>query len=399
MSEDAKPAFPGSKTQSDGGIRAFVWVSILLTLPLLLLGTLITTFRVGMVDPIWPTEPWYLIIDPSRPDTTPLWKEDRPGYLIEHVHRVFGYLVGFAILAQTVVIGLRSRAMGVWIIGVAGVIVGTVLAMASIDRKLALSDPLGAVQPGILRAGVGVILAGIGAIGVALVLEFKEKGARRFLMTIGAVVFLGVISQGLLGGLRVYLNAIGGTQLASVHGAVGQIVFALLAGLMAILTLEKSSPPPLETPKARRSVIIWAHGLLALCLLQLAWAVWLRHFHHPIAQRLHLFFGCMIPAFIIGVHLKGLQYRPIFRWFGPASGMLFLLVLVQVLLGIEAWLGKFGTNKPLVEAATTIGQAAIRSSHAMVGAFVLAGALVLSIRASWIPKLPVGSISNPQVGG
>jgi len=399
MTEDAKTALQGIDTNGDDRVRTFVWVSILLTLPLLLLGTLITTFRVGMVDPLWPTEPWYLIIDPSRPDTTPLWKEDRPGYLIEHIHRVFGYLVGFAILAQTVVIGLKSRAMGVWIIGVAGVIVGTVLAMGSIDRKLAISDPLGAVQPGILRAGIGVILAGIGAIVVALVLEFREKGARRFLMAVGALVFLGVITQGLLGGLRVYLNAIGGTQLASIHGAVGQIVFALLAGLLTILALGKSSPPALETSKARRSVIIWAHGLLALCLLQLAWAVWLRHFHHPLAQRLHLFFGCLIPAFIIGVHLKGLQYRSIFRWFGPGSGILFLLVLVQVLLGIEAWLGKFGTNKPLIEAATTFGQAAIRSTHAMVGAFILGGALVLSIRASWIPKLPVGSASNPQVGG
>lgn len=399
MSDSTNTSFSVAETNGDGGVRAFVWVSILLTLPLLLLGTLITSFRVGMVDPIWPTEPWYLIIDPSRADTTPLWKEDRPGYLIEHVHRVFGYLVGFAILAQTVVFGLKSRAMGVWIIGIAGVIVGTVLAMGSIDRKLALSDPLGAVQPGILRAGIGVILAGIGAIGVALVIEFREKGVRRFLMAVGAIVFLGVITQGLLGGLRVYLNAIGGTQLASIHGALGQIVFSMLTGLLAILTLQKNAPPALETPKARRSVIIWAHGLLALCLMQLAWAVWLRHFHHPIAQRLHLFFGCLIPAFIIGVHLKSLQYRAIFRWFGPASGMLFLLVLIQVLLGIEAWLGKFGTNKPLIEAATTIGQAAIRSTHAMVGAFVLAGALVLSLRASWIPKLPVGIDSNPQAGG
>ncbi len=394
MNTDAKPPAHGER-----GLRNLVWVSLLLTLPLLLLGTLITTFRVGMVDPLWPTEPWYLFNDPSRPGSVPFWKEDRPGYLIEHIHRVFGYLVGVAILVQTVAFGLKSRSMGVWIFGLAGVIVGTVLAMASIDTKLAITDPIGAVRPGILRAGLGIIIAGVSALFVTLVLEYREKGPMRFVMTLGAFVFLGVISQGLLGGLRVYLNAIVGPQLASIHGALAQVVFACMAGLLALLTLERNPPPPMAIPMTRRGVLIWTNGLLMLCLLQLVWAVWLRHFHHPIAQRLHLFFGCLIPAFIVGIHLKGLQYREIFRWFGPASGMLLILVLFQVLLGIEAWIGKFGTGKPLIEAAVDLGQAAVRTSHTLIGAFVLAGSLVLAIRASFIPRHPSMDSKLPQAGG
>ncbi len=394
MSTDAMP-----KDSGERGMRNLVWVSILLTLPLLLLGTLVTTFRVGMVDPLWPTEPWYLFNDPSRPGSVPFWKEDRPGYLIEHIHRVFGYLVGLAILVQTVAFGLKSRSMGVWIFGVASVIVGTVLAMTSVDRKLAISDPIGAVQPGVLRAGLGIILVGIGALFVTLVVEFREKGSRRFVMTLGAFVFLGVISQGLLGGLRVYLNAVGGTHLASIHGALAQVVFAGIIGLLALISLENHPPPALLTGKARRGVLIWTHGLLMLCLLQLVWAVWLRHFHHPVAQRLHLFFGCLIPAFIVAIHLKGLQYREIFRWFGPASGMLLVLVLFQVLLGIEAWIGKFGTGKPLIEAAVNMGQAAVRTSHTLIGALVLAGSLVLAIRASFIPRQPSMDSKIPQAGG
>ncbi len=381
------------------GMKKLVWVSILLTLPLLILGTLVTTLKVGMVDPLWPTEPWYLLNDPSRPDSIPFWKEDRTGYLLEHIHRVFGYLVGFAVLIQTIAFGHKSRSMGVWIFGIAAVLVGTVLAMTSIDRTLALSDPIGAVQPGILRAGLGIILAGMGALFVTLVVEYREKGSRRFVMSLGALVFLGVISQGLLGGLRVYLNAVGGTQLACIHGALAQVVFAGIIGLLALITLEKNPPSALPTPKARRGVIIWTHGLLMLCLLQLAWAVWLRHFHHPVAQRLHLFFGCLIPAFIVGIHLKGLQFREIFRWFGPASGMLFILVLFQVLLGIEAWIGKFGTGKPLIEAAVNFGQIGIRTTHTLLGAFVLAGSLVLAMRASFIPLQPSLDPNTPQAGG
>ena len=66
------------------------WISVALVLSLLTLGTLITTYRVGMVDPIWPTEPWYLL--------SQNWSEPSAGYFIEHIHRVVGYICGLAIL-------------------------------------------------------------------------------------------------------------------------------------------------------------------------------------------------------------------------------------------------------------------------------------------------------------
>ena len=79
--------------------------------------------------------------------------------------------------------------------------------------------------------------------------------------------------------------------------------------------------------------------------------------------------------------------------------MLLILVLFQVLLGIEAWIGKFGTGKPLIEAAVNLGQAAVRTSHTLIGAFVLAGSLVLAIRASFIPRHPSMDSKLPQAGG
>ena len=58
----------------------FAWISVAVLAVLLGLGTLITTYRVGMVDPIWPTEPWFLISN---------WREPSAGYLIEHTHHEF----------------------------------------------------------------------------------------------------------------------------------------------------------------------------------------------------------------------------------------------------------------------------------------------------------------------
>lgn len=60
------------------------------TFVLLLLGSLVTTKQVGMADPIWPTYPWHLLLVS--------WVEPRPGFLIEHTHRLVGYLVGCCII-------------------------------------------------------------------------------------------------------------------------------------------------------------------------------------------------------------------------------------------------------------------------------------------------------------
>src|SRR5579875_4106442 len=50
------------------------------------LGAVVTTFQVGMADPVWPTVPWHLaLID---------WSEPKPGFVIEHSHRLAGYIVG-----------------------------------------------------------------------------------------------------------------------------------------------------------------------------------------------------------------------------------------------------------------------------------------------------------------
>ena len=50
-------------------------------------GAVVTTFRVGMADPIWPTYPWHLALIS--------WKEPSPGFIVEHTHRLFDYLLGF----------------------------------------------------------------------------------------------------------------------------------------------------------------------------------------------------------------------------------------------------------------------------------------------------------------
>jgi hypothetical protein len=58
--------------------------------PLLLVGGAVTSMKVGMADPEWPTPPWYLLVTS--------WAELAVargiGFLVEHGHRQIGWIVG-----------------------------------------------------------------------------------------------------------------------------------------------------------------------------------------------------------------------------------------------------------------------------------------------------------------
>src|SRR6059058_3410722 len=67
---------------------------------LLALGAVVTSFRVGMADPVWPTRPWHLL--------TISWQEPSPGYLIEHTHRLAGFVTGGAVALLAMLLWLTE---------------------------------------------------------------------------------------------------------------------------------------------------------------------------------------------------------------------------------------------------------------------------------------------------
>src|SRR5205814_4599564 len=142
--------------------------------------------RVGMADPIWPTYPWHLLLIS--------YDEPRPGFIIEHTHRLAGYIVGCCVIVL---------AIGLW-----------------------------CYHP------------------------------RRWLGWLGVLALAGVIVQGLLGGFRVVLNALVGTNLALIHGLFAQLVFALLVSL-AVFTSRSWSAPRVFPREAAADRI----GTLSLALV------------------------------------------------------------------------------------------------------------------------------------
>ncbi len=132
------------------------WVALfgaIFTWPLLFVGGLVTTYRVGMAVPDWPTTfgiNMFLYDFLNSP-----W-----GVYLEHSHRLYGSAVGLAC----------------------------------------------------------IVLAG-------WFLAFERRG---WMKVLGVAALLGVIAQGVLGGIRVNWNS---QQLAAVHGVTGQMFFGLMVAL------------------------------------------------------------------------------------------------------------------------------------------------------------------------
>ncbi|HTU89037.1 MAG TPA: COX15/CtaA family protein [Gemmataceae bacterium] len=271
------------------------------TVALLVLGAEVTTKKVGMADPVWPTVPWHLaLID---------WSVPNPGLVIEHTHRLAGYIVGCCVIVLTV---------GLW---------------------------------------------------------FSAR--RAWLKWLGVAALIGVIAQGLLGGFRVRLHERFGIDLAIIHGCFAQIVFSLFVSLAVVTSARFAavSLPAAEAPRLR----LWSLMLTGLVFVQLIWGAVLRHTNGALAQRMHLMTAFAVVAAAVWFAHLALASPSARRVLGRTLILLGLLLTVQVMLGVESWLGKFaGVLLPELR-TPTMAQEATRIAHVLVGSFILATAVVQTV--------------------
>jgi heme A synthase len=286
------------------------------TVALLALGATVTTFRVGMADVLWPTTPWHLFV----------YYEPSAGYVIEHSHRIAGWLVGFC----TIVL-----AIGLW-----------------------------------------------------------RTAPRRVLGWLGLTALLAVGLQGVLGGLRVRLNELVGTDLAYVHGTFAQVVFSLLVSL-AVLTSRKPLAPLEGTDEEIRRLRRLALLLVALVFLQLVWGALLRHTYRPLAQRGHLLTAFAVVAVAI-VLIQRVWGNPSFRRrLGRVVVLLGIFLILQLLLGVEAWLKRFTAGTLPEMQRVTIPHAVIWTGHVLVGSWILAASVVAALQAWRKAPAPVPIAVSP----
>jgi len=347
-------------------------LAVVATFLLLAVGQMVTSFRAGMADPIWPTEPWYLASN---------FKLDL-GYLIEHSHRIIGFSIGIivSVLALGLLFGERCSATK-WVS-----VVGVVVLLAGygdfhgglIAQRNVLPADVKLPMRGAATTLLGLTLAlGATAYGVAI----RSRGAA--IRLVGVAALAAVMTQGLLGGFRVMLHELVGPDLATIHGIFAQVVFGLLVSL-AVLTA-RSVPELAASRKVRTGAVV----LAVLLFVQVVWGALVRHSPTILTQKLH-FLTAFLATGIAVWWLMCALYDPAAKSrVRLGAHFLSVLLLVQVYLGVEAWMEKFGQSIPWDLVPITTHNAGIRTLHALIGSGLLATALGLAVRVRQSATAPL----------
>lgn len=182
---------------------------------------------------------------------------------------------------------------------------------------------------------------------------------------------LSVIGQGTLGGFRVLENS---PDLAFLHGALGQAVFAFLVAVCIATAPKFQAARSLAATPPRRSYTLSICTTLVV-YAQIVIGAWLRHGESMAALLTHLLFVLAVIAMVF-VLAKSLSQEPAPSPLTKLPRWLFAALTLQIVLGVAAYFAVYvfvGRNPETIHAGL------FPTLHVMGGA-----ALLSSCAAAWI---------------
>lgn len=231
----------------------------------------------------------------------------------------------------------------------------------------------------------------VGFLSIALVIVAFKVSDKKWIRNVSIAVLACVIIQGILGGTRVTENS---QALAMAHGLFGACVFTLMSFLTLVTGKRwieiSNDPPELPAGYGRRLAIT----VPLLVLFQYFLGGFLRHFQkglHP-----HMAFAVVVLIFVI-IEFRFARKTGI-KWLKrPAMGMLHICIF-QILLGIGAWITKYGLPAAgFVATAGSWEQSIFRTAHLITGILLLMTATLYSIRVFRLHQLNLNkNISSEQ---
>lgn len=369
-------------------VRVVAVVLAMVALLPLALGGLTTSFKAGMSDPTWPSEPWFLIVNGHKYEL-----KRNAAFLMEHTHRLAAWITGglaslLAVLAWWSAADKRTRYGGLV------VIVGLLATYGDFHRRMMAVMEFRQDHPGeslTYPVAQGLLTAAFAAtlIGLSIAHLFgRERG--KWVRSLSGVVLVAVMIQGLLGGFRVFLDQIIGltntigVEFSQLHGIFAQMVFT---AMVCVPLLAARPRPEFDLPDSERTRVgALSLALVAAVLLQLLWAVWVRHSPTPLAQRLHFLTAFVVFGVCVWLSVRVMSSPDSRKCLGFDARHLIGMLAVQILLGVEAWMMKFGTPAAFAELVASdarpisVGSGAVRTLHQLIGTAILASAVVIVLR-------------------
>ena len=231
----------------------------------------------------------------------------------------------------------------------------------------------------------------VGFLTVLLAASLWYGESRPWLRKLGLVALAAVILQGILGGLRVVLLQ---QTLAIIHACFAQAFFAFAVCLAVLTSAEWQTP--MKKKVADDAGRVQRLGVLTagFLYLQLIFGAILRH--TGAWETLH-FMGAALVAIHVGLlTARTVRYHADLPVLVRSTLMLCGLLVLQLFLGLGAYLGKFTTVGVTLQPYTVL----LATSHVVVGALMFVTCVLFSLRSYRLldqhPLLPQPQIFSPQ---
>lgn len=217
-----------------------------------------------------------------------------------------------------------------------------------------------------------LVASAVGLLTIALTVAFWLRERRHWLRWLGVAALLLVILQGVIGGLRVVLLE---NTLAIFHAAFAQAFFALTVSL-AIFTSAEWSVEPQDKPIADGGRLGRLCAVTTgLIYVQAIFGAVLRHTGERVDA--HLFFAALVALHVVLVLVRIMKFHGDLPKLTRPACFLGALLLLQLMLGIGSYFGKFTSMLGLPMGTLVV----LTTTHLIMGALMLATSLMLTLRA------------------
>jgi cytochrome c oxidase assembly protein subunit 15 len=206
----------------------------------------------------------------------------------------------------------------------------------------------------------------VGMLTVALAASLWPSGGR--LRALGLAAVAAVVTQGVLGGLRVVLVK---DALAIVHGCLAQAFLGLLVVVLCLTAPRRAARPAADVAPALRGLVLIA---TALVYLQIVFGAFLTH-----AGFVALHLAGALAVFAVLPVVTARLRRMGDAGTRPVARLVVSLLVVQLALGTGSYLARFS---PIWIPGEQVTMLVLPVAHRLVGSLILAATVALAVRVA-----------------